>query len=383
MENHEKVAHAYDFGRIGFSEEQGALSEVAAKFCADHSSIEKVRALMTSDHGYDQKCWEDLVALGWLGIAISEDHDGAGLSLAEVVPVMEQMGRRLMATPFVSTTLAGLALQWADDSQSQKSWLPKISTGTIATIALMEAEGKWENTSLSATIEKKGGSFELTANVVHLPWGQQALLIIVPAMYNGEVVFALVHADALSKAVQSQETSVDETRRCERFVADKLTLSAEDVLTGAHFKDVLMRVHRASLLLSTAERTGACQAVIDYTLDYLKTRKQFGKTIGSYQALKHPMVDIYTGYEQARSHLYGAAHCFSEQGKGEIATRMACVAIDRVVTHAADRSIQFHGGFGFTYDCDAQLYRRLAAWHSAVYGDGVFHRAQLGSLLLG
>ena len=109
---------------------------------------------------------------------------------------------------------------------------------------------------------------------------------------------------------------------------------------------------------------------------------QFGALIGSYQALKHPTVDAYVAYEQARSHLYSAAHCFGEQGVGEIATRMAKAQADAAMSFAADRAIQFHGGFGFTYDCDAQLYRRRAIWHASQYGDGAYHKQKLADLLL-
>ena len=124
----------------------------------------------------------------------------------------------------------------------------------------------------------------------------------------------------------------------------------------------------ANLLLA-AEMCGGAQACIDYTVDYLNTRTQFGKKIGAFQALKHETVDAYVDYEKARSHLYSAAWVFSEQGRNEIAVRMAKAQADKAFSFAADRAIQFHGGFGFTYDCDAQLYRRRAMWCAAQFGD--------------
>jgi alkylation response protein AidB-like acyl-CoA dehydrogenase len=126
---------------------------------------------------------------------------------------------------------------------------------------------------------------------------------------------------------------------------------------------------------------GGAQGVIDYTVDYARTRIQFGKPIGAYQGVKHPLVATYARYEQARSHLYSAAHCFNEQGVGEIATRMAKAEADAAFSFAADRSIQFHGGFGFTYDCDAQLYRRRAIWHASQFGDRAYHKKKLAELL--
>jgi alkylation response protein AidB-like acyl-CoA dehydrogenase len=111
-------------------------------------------------------------------------------------------------------------------------------------------------------------------------------------------------------------------------------------------------------LLAAAEMCGGTYSVVDYTLDYLKTRKQFGKLIGGYQSLKHTMVDAHMGYERARAHLYSAAFLFGQQGEGEVAVRMAKAEAEEAFAFAADRAIQFHGGYGFTYDCDAQLYRR-------------------------
>ncbi|GIR10230.1 MAG: hypothetical protein CM15mP21_4920 [Hyphomicrobiales bacterium] len=130
--------------------------------------------------------------------------------------------------------------------------------------------------------------------------------------------------------------------------------------------DTLAHIELAASLLAAAEMCGGTYSVIDYTLDYLKTRKQFGKLIGGYQSLKHTMVDAHMGYERARAHLYSAAFLFGQQGEGEIPVRMAKAEAEEAFAFAADRAIQFHGGYGFTYDCDAQLYRRRAIWNAAL-----------------
>jgi len=144
----------------------------------------------------------------------------------------------------------------------------------------------------------------------------------------------------------------------------------------------LDKIHLAGNLLGASELTGSGQACIDYTVEYLGTRKQFGKAIGSFQALKHPTVDAFVDYQKSRSLLYTAAFNFGKQGEGEIATRMAKAQADKAASFAADRSIQFHGGFGFTYDCDAQLYRRRAIFHASQYGDARYHKKKLAELLL-
>jgi len=137
------------------------------------------------------------------------------------------------------------------------------------------------------------------------------------------------------------------------------------------------------VLLGAAELTGSCQSCIDYTVEYLGTRKQFGKLIGAFQALKHPTVDAFVDYQKSRSLLYAAAFNYGQQGQGEIAVRMAKSKAIDAAAFAADRSIQFHGGFGFTYDCDAQLYRRCAIFHASQHGDARYHKQKLAQLLLG
>jgi alkylation response protein AidB-like acyl-CoA dehydrogenase len=187
---------------------------------------------------------------------------------------------------------------------------------------------------------------------------------------------------ALAPGALRREVIIDETKRSYALTLDRLEVSEDSLMDPARAASALHHIHLTANLLAAAEMCGGTQSVIDYTVDYLKTRVQFGKLIGSYQALKHPIVDAYVGYEQARSHLYSAAHCFNEQGVGEIATRMAKAQADTAMSFAADRAIQFHGGFGFTYDCDAQLYRRRAIWHASQYGDAAYHKAKLADLLL-
>ena len=178
-----------------------------------------------------------------------------------------------------------------------------------------------------------------------------------------------------------REIIIDETKRSYELTLDRIVVPENALMDKGLTPAALQRVDLAANLLSSAELVGAAQSCIDYTTDYLKTRKQFGKLIGSYQALKHTIVDAYVRYEKARSLLYAAAHSFEEQGKGEVATRMAAVGAGRALSFAADRSIQFHGGFGFTYDCDAQLYRRRAIFHDSLYGNTRWHKKKLAGLL--
>lgn len=369
-------------GRIGFSEEQADLMDAAEKFCRDKSPIENVRKLIEDEQGFDPDVWGEIAALGWLGISIPEEYGGVGLSLAEVVPVMEQMGRTLLSGPYASSVLAAEALISAGTEEQKKEWLPKIAEGTPVTLALTETSGAWDLEQIEAHVVLKGDVLALTGRKIFVADAAAAQCIIVSVLYEGAPSLVLMETSALSDGALRCETIIDETKRSYELTLDGVSVPKGALLDRDKTKSALSHIHLAANLLAAAEMAGGAQAVIDYTIDYLNTRKQFGKLIGSYQALKHPTVDAFLLYEQARSHLYSAAHCFNEQGTGEIATRMAKAQADTALSYAADRSIQFHGGFGFTYDCDAQLYRRRAIWHASQYGDAAYHKKKLADLLL-
>ncbi|MFP6726313.1 MAG: acyl-CoA dehydrogenase family protein, partial [Alphaproteobacteria bacterium] len=176
-----------------------------------------------------------------------------------------------------------------------------------------------------------------------------------------------------------REIVIDESRRSYSVDLQGVSVPAANYLPAVF----LPHLHLAACLLYAAEMCGGTVGVINLTLEYLTTRRQFDQFIGAYQALKHPMVDALTGLEQARSHLYHAATVFDMvEGRGEIAVRMAKAQAADAFAFASDRAIQFHGAFGFTYDCDAHLYRRRALWCEQQHGDGAHHRKHLAGLLL-
>jgi len=371
-----------NLGTIGYSEEQIELMEVATNFCRDKSPIDKVRDLLEDEAGYDLAIWQEIAELGWLAITIPENYEGVGLSLSEVVPIVEQMGKNLMATPFTDVTLTTQLLLVAGSDEQKSQYLPKIASGSIASLALSESNGDWNLANISATATAKGDGYTLAGEKLLVPYAAQADIIIASVLLDGEVRLAIISRDDDIKAeALRREQIIDETRRSYTLNLTDITISTEKLLDADKTLGALDHIHLAANLLQSAEMAGGTSAVIDYTLEYLKTRKQFGKTIGEYQALKHPITNAYVDYEKARSHLYSAAHCFNDQGRGEVATRMAKAALDKAYSFAADRAIQFHGGFGFTHDCDAQLYRRTAIWHASQYGDAAYHRAKLASLL--
>ena len=370
-----------EMAAIGFGEAQIEILDQATNFCRERSPIDKVRELMDSDTGFDAALWTEMAELGWMGIAIPEAHGGIGLSLADVVPVAEQMGRNMLASPFVATTLAAQALLAGGTEAQQSEWLPKLASGTIATLALQEEHGDWDLTHVEAKAVRNGDSITLSGKKLVVQWVEAAELIIATVSLDGAPALALITKADLPEGALRREAIIDETKRSAALTLDGISIPESQLLGPAKAGSALAHVELASGLLQAAEMCGGTQSVIDYTVDYLKTRTQFGKVIGSYQALKHPAVDAYVDYEKARSHLYSAAHSFGDQGAGEVAVRMAKASADKTYSFAADRAIQFHGGFGFTHDCDAGLHRRAAIFHASQMGDAAWQRAKLADLL--
>lgn len=368
-------------GGLSYSEEQIELMDVATSFCRDKSPIDKVRKLIEDDRGYDPAVWQEIVDLGWLGIAVPEAQGGVGLSMAEVAPIAEQMGRRLLATPFATCTIAAQALLAAGDAAQCSEWLPRIVAGEVATLALTEPHGDWNLGHVEATGKAKDDGYALSGTKQFVTYAKDAALVIASVMVDGAVRLALIARSAIPDAALRREIIIDETKRSYELTLDGITIPDSALLDAGRSGAALGQIELASALLQAAEMCGGTQSAIDYTIEYLKTRKQFGKLIGEYQALKHPITNAYVAYEKARSHMLSAAHNFGQQGVGEIAVRMAKASADKAYSFAADRAVQFHGGFGFTHDCDAGLYRRSAIWHASQFGDAAWHRAKLADLL--
>lgn len=370
--------------RIGLSEEQAQLLEVAEAFCRDKSPIDKVRSLIDDELGYDTALWQEIAELGWLGIGVPENYGGIGLGMGEVVPLVEHMGRNLMNTPFVPTVLAAQALVRGGSEAQKEEWLPKLATGSVASLALCEDHADWNLENLTASARRKDGKLSLSGKKYLVLHAATAEMVLATVALDGEAALVILSADDL-RGRMKREKIIDDTQRAYALDLNGLEV-AETALLPTDMSanpagDTLAHIEQAASLLLAADMCGGAFACIDYTLDYLRTRKQFGKLIGSYQSLKHTMVDAHQAYEKARSHLYSAAHVFGEQGEGDIAVHMAKAEAGEAFAFAADRAIQFHGGFGFTYDCDAQLYRRRAIMGCALHGDARYHRRKIAELM--
>jgi alkylation response protein AidB-like acyl-CoA dehydrogenase len=323
-----------------------------------------------------------MASLGWLGVAIPEEFGGSDLGLAEVVAIVEPLGRALAGTPLVSTTLAGQALLKAGTPAQLREWLPKICEGAIGTLALVEPHGDWNLEHLTAKADRVGDTLKLSGTKTFVTDAKSANLAIVSVSLDGVPALVLLDRHALDHAGIEREIVIDETRRSYRVVLDGISVTTECLLDPSRTVATLKSIDEAACLLLAAEMCGGANGVLATIVEYLKTRKQFDRLIGSYQALKHPAVDALMAIDAARSHLYYAAGIFRDDVESEIAVRMAKALASDALAFASDRAIQFHGGFGFTYDCDAQLFRRRGIWCESQNGDSAYQRERLASLIL-
>ncbi len=366
--------------RIAFTDERSMLLETAVAFCREKSPIRAVRDLLASETGFDPAVWDEMTALGWSGIAIPERHGGSGLTLAEAATIAEPMGRHLLATPYASAQIAVQALLAGANAAQQAESLPRIAQGAIATVAVFESEGDWDLTHIGSTATITHGTARLDGQKSLVVDATVADLLLASVMLDGAPALAIIDTAALPPGPHRPESINDETRRNAGLDLTGLDLPATALITGPA---ALTAIRDAGLLLATAEACGGIAGVLDVTVDYLNTRNAFGRKIGSYQSLKHTCADILVGLERSRSHLFHAATLCAANEPAEIALRMAKAESSDVFAHAGDRAIQFHGGFGFTWDCDAQLYLRRALWLQYSFGDAPHHRRKLADLLLG
>lgn len=363
---------------LSFDDEQAMLLDYARSFCAD-KGIPTARMHLETEHEHDESLWQEIVAMGWTGIGLPESVGGAGLGIGAAVPVLESMGRVLMGTPLMSSLLAAQLLLRAGGEASAKI-LESIAAGAMASVAQLESESWYAgpgDTQLDANGRLQGRK-RMVMDAMQARW------IVVCLSHEGGPALAVVDSTTLAGDARAPRQLMDLTHRAAdlelRDVEPALLLSGEQVASALRDYELL------GALLVAAESTGAAASALDTILEYLKTRKQFDKLIGSYQALKHPAVDMLNDVDSSRSFVYHAATLVDDGSLDrdqEIACRMAKAQATETLRFAGDRAVQFHGGMGFTWECDAQMFIRRAQWAQQQFGDAQYHRQQLASLLLG
>jgi alkylation response protein AidB-like acyl-CoA dehydrogenase len=363
---------------FAFSEEQEELRRTVRAFLEQKSPSAEVRRLMETTEGYDPSVWEQMGSqLGLQGLAIPEEYGGSGYSYVELIVVLEEMGRALLAAPYFSTVaLAANAILHSGDDAAKKELLGGIASGeTIATLAMTEDSGRWDAEGITATATKSGDGYTIDGHKMFVLDGHTANLIVVAAKTGDNVSLFTVAGDA-DGLTRTPLATMDQTRKQARL--EFSGTPAKLLGTEGEGWPVLSRVLDLAAVALAAEQVGGAQKCLDMSVDYAKVRVQFGRPIGSFQAIKHKCADMLLEVESAKSAAYYAGWAAAELND-ELPTvaSLAKAYCSDAYFHAAAENIQIHGGIGFTWEHDAHLYFKRAKSSQLLLGDPTYHRELL------
>jgi alkylation response protein AidB-like acyl-CoA dehydrogenase len=374
---------------FGFSEEQEMLRDAAKRFLADNCSTKFVRQVMADATAHDAGFWQKLVGQGWPGLLIPEQYGGTNGTFLDMTVIIEEMGKALLPGPFFAAALLGAPtfIEGASDAL-KKEFLPKMAEGKfIATVALAEAAGRFDAGGVELKASKKGSGYSLTGEKFFVPDAHVADAIVVAARTgggNGEDGITLLCVPSTEKGVTvTQLKTVDMTRRMCHVKFDNVQA---DVVIGKENGGwtTLRRVLDIATAGLSAEMVGTAQKALDISVDYAKTRVQFGKPIGSFQAVKHKCVDMMVSVENSRSLTYYACWTVNERvAEAATAVPMAKAYASDMAKNVTSEAIQVHGGIGFTWEHDMHLYHRRALAGEANLGNAPIHREVVARSLLG
>ncbi|MBW3658109.1 MAG: acyl-CoA/acyl-ACP dehydrogenase, partial [Actinobacteria bacterium] len=372
---------------FAFTEEQDLLRQTARRFLTSKAGTDVVRRLMETEDGFDEGLWNETVQMGWQAMAIPEEYGGAGYGFVELSVLMEEMGRAVFAGPFLSSAvLAAQAILLGGTEEQKKAHLPAIAAGEER-YAFAHLEGRDLGPSgvqLRAT--RGGDGWTLSGTKSYVLDGHTAARLVVAARTGDDadaVGLFLVDGDA-DGLTRTALPTMDETRKQAELRFADVSVGADALLGDATsaWPVVEQVVTRGSVALA-CEQVGGAQAVLEMATDYAKTRYQFGRAIGSYQAIKHKLAEMLVDVEAAKSAAYHAARAVAAGDEDEIAIAapLAKSYCSEVFEHAAGDNIQVHGGIGFTWEHDAHLWFKRAKTSTILFGDPAHHRAKLADVL--
>ncbi len=370
---------------FAFSEEQEELRATARRFLEQKAPSAVVRRIMESDEGFDRSLWDENAAMGWQAMAIPERYGGAGFGFIELVVLLQEMGRALYPSPFFSSVILGAyTLLESSDEEHKEKLLPGIASGEHrVALAITEQAGRWDDQGIELEALPDSGDWVLEGTKSFVVDGHTAETLIVAARTSpgpgGISLFVVSGEDAARRALDTMDT----TRKLAEVTFDSLRLPG-DALLGVEGGGwpILTRVLDLASVALAAEAVGGAERCLEMSVEYAKTRVQFGRPIGSFQAIKHKCADMLLEVESAKS-----ASAYAGWAAQEDPDELAVVAplaksyCTEAFFHCAAENIQIHGGIGFTWEHDAHLYFKRAKSSELLFGDPVYHREILAGRL--
>lgn len=365
---------------FGFGEEAALLKASARKFFSDKFPTSRLHALVAGDHRpergsqclWDRELWQQMVDLGWTMLAVPEACGGVGMPAVAVAGLAEELGRAAFPCPLLGTINATYVLAACADGAAA---LAEIAEGKSASLAITSRSGSWSPGA--SDVSCVGGKLNGTAWYVQD--ARKADRLLVSARSGSGLGLYWVASNAAGVTLHS-DTIVDLTR-------DQAHISFEDVTATEVSADGLAALEQALPAIWTvlaADMVGAAEWQLQTTVDYVGTRQQFERPLGFFQAVKHPLVNVMLQIDQAKSLVYNAACAIdSEPGRAGQYAHMAKASASEAAAFASSRSVQLHGGIGFTWECYVHLYFKRQKHSQLLWGDAAWHRARLADIVIG
>jgi alkylation response protein AidB-like acyl-CoA dehydrogenase len=363
---------------FGLSEEQQALRGSARELLAGECSTTAVRKAMASDSGTIPELYTEIAKLGWTGLIVPEKYGGAGLGMLEMAVLLEEQGYAAMPGPFLfSSALAAEALARSASDELRQKWLPALADGrAIGTVAIVEANDSLSSADFSTVASAAGAAARISGAKLFVPYANLADFIVVAAR-GGSQAASLYLVETKAQGVKVEMlNSLDLTRRVAIVEFD--SAPATPIGGGEALYARLLDVGAVAI---AADSLGGTQRALDMAVDYSKVREQFGKPIGSFQALKHAAAEIVADLEPARALLWFAAYAQDAlPTQAPRAAAMAKARLSEIYSRSTDRAVLMHGGIGFTWEHDMHLWFKRARFNESFLGSPGYHRERVAQL---
>lgn len=357
---------------FGLSQDQVLLKDTIRRFLDAECPTTRVRSVMEGPTGHDPALWQGLVGLGVTGLAVPAEHGGAELGLLDLALAAEELGYAATPGPFLANAVAAIAIAEGGTDAQRARWLPRLADGSaIGTFALGEADGAWDPAAVQAQV--KGG--RLSGKKALVPDGSTAdVLVVVARDEKGPGLFLAERA--ASGVATGDYQGVDMTRRLSHVAFENTPVEA---MPGG--LPTAGRARDAALVLLAADAYGGCRRMLDMTTTYSKQREQFGQMIGAFQAVKHQVANLACELEPSLSLWWYAAHAFDAiRDQSERHAALAKSHMTDVYDRFARDTTELHGGIGFTWEYDLQLWFRRAIYDRSAFGDAAYHRERAAKL---
>lgn len=373
---------------FGLSEDQELLQRSARDFLARECPPTLVRRAAESADGIAETLYRKIADMGWTGLLVPESFGGLGLGMLDMAILLAEMGRAALPGHFLfSSVLATSALVRAGTARQKKEWLPRLASGERgATLAWLEASDRFDPPGIQARARRSGSRYLLTGKKLFTPGANASDLLIAPFRTAGHesasgITLLLVDRHASGVKMTPLE-GIDQTRRSFEVEFRNVEVSAENVLGKAgNGWPILDRLFDLAAVGLAADGLGGSERVFEMAVDYSKTREQFGRPIGSFQAIKHMAAEMVAEVEPARSLVWYAAYALdSVPSSSSRAASMAKARLSEVYSRTSNRAVQIHGGIGFTWEHDLHFWFKRAKWNELSFGDPAFHRERIARL---